>query len=139
MDNHDVRTRHGSLNQSPNSFASSSPAGGVIRRHGRIWEKHQMTVKTHVTKIEAAQEGGVLASIVIESDLGLIELEVHGDLKTDAAIQNPLADVLEQVRQKLADFGRDLQDEMKQTNAAKMLRLSLPEYEENTEENDDEP
>ena len=91
-----------------------------------------MAVKTHVTKIEAAPEGGVLASIVIESDLGLIELEVHGDLKTDAAIRDPLADALEQVRQKLADFGRDLQDEMKQSNAlAKMLRLSLPEYEEN--------
>jgi hypothetical protein len=39
-----------------------------------------MAVKTHVTKIEAAQEGGVLASIAIESDLGLIELEVHGDV-----------------------------------------------------------
>jgi hypothetical protein len=30
----------------------------------------------NVTKIGAAQEGGVLASIVIESDLGLIELEI---------------------------------------------------------------
>ena len=98
-----------------------------------------MAVKTHVTKIEAAQEGGVLASIVIESELGLIELEVHGDLKTDTAIRDPLADALEQVRQKLADFGRDLQDEMKQSNTvAKMLRLSLPEYEENAEENDSE-
>jgi|HubBroStandDraft_2_1064218.scaffolds.fasta_scaffold1693931_2 hypothetical protein len=97
-----------------------------------------MAVKTHVTKIEAVQEGGVLASIVIESDLGLIELEVHGDLKTDASIRDPLADALEQVRLKLADFGRDLQDEMKQSTAAKMLRLSLPEYEENTEESDGE-
>jgi hypothetical protein len=97
-----------------------------------------MAVKTHVTKIEAVQEGGVLASIVIESDLGLIELEVHGDLKTDASIRDPLADALEQVRLKLADFGRDLQDEMKQSTAAKMLRLSLPEYEENTEETDGE-
>jgi hypothetical protein len=50
-----------------------------------------MAAKTHVTKIEAAQEGGVLASIVIESDLGLIEWEVHGDLKTDAAIRDPLS------------------------------------------------
>jgi hypothetical protein len=99
-----------------------------------------MTVRTHVTKIEAVQEGGVLASIVIESDLGLIELEVHGDLKSDAAIRDPLPDTLEQVRQKLADFGRDLQDEMMQSNAvAKMLRLSLPEYEEDAEENDVEP
>jgi hypothetical protein len=97
-----------------------------------------MAVKTHVTKIEAVQEGGVLASIVIESDLGLVELEVHGDLKTDASIRDPLADALEQVRLKLADFGRDLQDEMKQSTAAKMLRLSLPEYEEDTEENDGE-
>jgi|SRR5580704_7624958 hypothetical protein len=97
-----------------------------------------MAVKTHVTKIEAVQDGGVLASIVIESDLGLIELEVHGDLKTDASIRDPLADALEQVRLKLADFGRDLQDEMKQSTAAKMLRLSLPEYEENTEESDGE-
>jgi hypothetical protein len=97
-----------------------------------------MAVKTHVTKIEAVQEGGVLASIVIESDLGLIELEVQGDLKTDASIRDPLADALEQVRLKLADFGRDLQDEMKQSTAAKMLRLSLPEYEENTEESDGE-
>jgi hypothetical protein len=97
-----------------------------------------MAVKTHVTKIEAVQDGGVLASIVIESDLGLIELEVHGDLKTDASIRDPLADALEQVRLKLADFGRNLQDEMKQSTAAKMLRLSLPEYEENTEESDGE-
>jgi hypothetical protein len=97
-----------------------------------------MAVKTHVTKIEAVQDGNVLASIVIESDLGLIELEVHGDLKTDASIRDPLADALEQVRLKLADFGRDLQDEMKQSTAAKMLRLSLPEYEENTEESDGE-
>jgi hypothetical protein len=97
-----------------------------------------MAVKTHVTKIEAVQDGGVLASIVIESDLGLIELEVHGDLKTDASIRDPLADALEQVRLKLADFGRDLQDEMKQSTAAKMLRLSLPEYEENPEETDGE-
>jgi hypothetical protein len=59
-----------------------------------------MAVKTHVTKIEAAQQGGVLASIVIESDLGLIEWEVHGDLKTDAAIRDPLPEALEQVRQK---------------------------------------
>ena len=99
-----------------------------------------MAVKTHVTKIEAAQEGGVLASIVIESDLGLIELEVHGDLKADVAIRDPLPDALEQVRQKLADFGRDLHDEMKQSNAvAKMLRLSLPEHEEDADENDGEP
>jgi hypothetical protein len=97
-----------------------------------------MAVKTHVTKIEAVQEGGVLASIVIESNLGLIELEVHSDLKTDASIRDPLADALEQVRLKLAEFGRDLQDEMKQSTAAKMLRLSLPEYEENAEEDDGE-
>ena len=63
-----------------------------------------MAVKTHVTKIEAAQEGGVLASIVIESDLGLIELELHADLKTDAESRDPLADALEQVRQKLGAF-----------------------------------
>jgi hypothetical protein len=44
------------------------------------------------------------------------------------------------VRQKLADFGRDLHDEMKQSNAvAKMLRLSLPEHEEDADENDGEP
>jgi hypothetical protein len=67
-----------------------------------------------------------------------VSLEVHGDLKTDASIRDPLADALEQVRLKLADFGRDLQDEMKQSTAAKMLRLSLPEYEENTEESDGE-
>ena len=99
-----------------------------------------MAVKTHVTKIEAVQEGGVLASIVVESDLGLIELEVHGDLKTDASIRDPLADALEQVRQKLCDFARVLQDEMKQSNVvAKMQRLSLPQYEEDTEANGDEP
>jgi hypothetical protein len=99
-----------------------------------------MAVKTHVTKIEAVQEGGVLASIVVESDLGLIELEVHGDLKTDASIRDPLADALEQVRQKLCDFARDLQDQMKQSNVvAKMQRLSLPQYEEDTEANGDEP
>ena len=99
-----------------------------------------MAVKTHVTKIEALQEGGVLASIVVESDLGLIELEVHGDLKTDGSIRDPLAGALEQVRQKLCDFGRDLQDEMSQSNmVARMLRLSLPECEQNIEENDGEP
>jgi|ERR1035438_8587238 hypothetical protein len=44
-----------------------------------------MAVKMHVTKIEAADEGGVLVSVIIESDLGPIELEIHADLKTAAA------------------------------------------------------
>ena len=37
-----------------------------------------MPVKTHVTKIEATGEGGVLVSVVVESDLGPIDLEIEG-------------------------------------------------------------
>ena len=44
-----------------------------------------MPVKTHVTKIEATGEGGVLVSVVVESDLGPIDLGIEGNLKADAA------------------------------------------------------
>jgi hypothetical protein len=66
-----------------------------------------MAVKTHVTKIEAAQEGGALVSVVIESDLGPIELEVHADLKTDAQTTDPIVGAIDEVRSKLREFGRD--------------------------------
>jgi hypothetical protein len=86
-----------------------------------------MALKIHVTKIEAAEEGGALVSVVIESDLGPIELEVHGDLKTDSSTRDPVAGAIEQVPQKLSDFGRDLQVEMQKSDAVMtMLRLSLP-------------
>jgi hypothetical protein len=51
-----------------------------------------------VTKIEAIGEGDVLASIVIESDLGQIELEVEGGLKTDAMTQDPLIHALDEIK-----------------------------------------
>jgi hypothetical protein len=76
------------------------------------------------------QSRKAVCCIVIESDLGFIELEVHGDVKIDAAIIDPLAHA-----HRCAE--RDLEDELMRSNAvAKMPRLSLPEYEEDTEEND---
>jgi hypothetical protein len=86
-----------------------------------------MAVKTHVTKIEAAPEGGVLVLVAIESDLGPVEFEVYADLKTDARSEIPLVNALDEVRQKLLAFGRDLQDEMQNPEVlAGMMHLSLP-------------
>jgi hypothetical protein len=86
-----------------------------------------MAVKTHVTKIEAAPEGGVLVLVAIESDLGPVEFEVYADLKTDARSEIPLVNALDEVREKLLAFGRDLHDEMRNPEVlASMMHLSLP-------------
>ena len=85
-------------------------------------------MKIHVTKIEAIGEGDVLASVVIESDLGQIELEVEASLKTDASTQDPLIHALDEVRNKLLAFAGDLQAEMKAADVlTRMVRLSLPD------------
>jgi hypothetical protein len=84
-----------------------------------------MAVKTHVTKIEAAPEGGVLVLVAIESELGPVEFAVYADLKADAP--DPLVAALDEVRDKLLAFGRDLQQEMQSPAVlAGMMRLSLP-------------
>ena len=86
-----------------------------------------MASKTYVTKIEAAEEGGVAVSVFIESELGPVELEVLGELDTEPGTADPLVLALDQVRQKLADFGRDLQAEMQKPDVVmEMLRLALP-------------
>ena len=55
-----------------------------------------MALKIHVAKIEAADEGGVLVSVVIESDLGPIEWEIHTDVKSDARNTDPIVNAIEQ-------------------------------------------
>jgi hypothetical protein len=72
-----------------------------------------MSVQIHVTKIEAIGEGKVLASVVAASELGPIELEVEGDLTTDAEAQDPLIHALGEVRDKLLAFAAELRVEMK--------------------------
>jgi hypothetical protein len=52
-------------------------------------------MRTYVTKVEAAEEGGALVSIVIESGLGPIELEILGDLVLQLSL--PPAQTMEDV------------------------------------------
>jgi hypothetical protein len=86
-----------------------------------------MAVKTHVTKIEATPEGGVLVLVAIESELGPVEFEVYADLKTDARSEDPLLNALDEVREKLLAFGRELQEAMQNPAVlAGMMHLSLP-------------
>ena len=87
-----------------------------------------MPVKTHVTKIEATGAGSVLVSVVLESDLGPIELEIEASLEADARTQDPIIHALDEVREKLLTFGADLQAEMKAPNIlTRMVHLSLPD------------
>jgi hypothetical protein len=86
-----------------------------------------MSVEIHVTKIEATGEGTVLVSVVA-SELGPIELEVEGDLTTDAEAQDPLIHALGEVRDKLHAFAAELQAEMKDPDVlTRMVHLSLPD------------
>jgi hypothetical protein len=88
-----------------------------------------MSVEIHVTKIEAIGQGSVLVSVVIESDqIGSIELEVEGDLKTDSETQDPLIQALCEVRDKLLTFADELQVEMQTPDVlTRMVYLSLPD------------
>jgi hypothetical protein len=97
-----------------------------------------MAVKMHVTKIEAADEGGVLVSVIIESDLGPIELEIHADLKTDARITDPIVNAVDEVREKLQKFAYELRNEAATPGLLdNMLRLSRPSYEQSDEIDDE--
>jgi hypothetical protein len=87
-----------------------------------------MSVEIHVTKIEATGEGMVLVSVVVASELGPIELEVEGDLTTDAEARDPLIHALGEVRDKLLAFAAELQAEMKDPDVlTRMVHLSLPD------------
>jgi hypothetical protein len=87
-----------------------------------------MSVEIHVTKIEAIGQGSVLVSVVVESELGPIELEVEGDLETDVETQDPLIHALGEVRDKLLAFADELQVKMKDPDVlTRMVNLSLPD------------
>ena len=88
-----------------------------------------MSVEIHVTKIEAIGQGSVLVSVVLESEqLGAMELEVEGDLKTDSQSQDPLIQALGEVRDKLLAFADELQAELQAPDVlTRMVHLSLPE------------
>jgi hypothetical protein len=87
-----------------------------------------MSVEIHVTKIEAIGGGDVMVSVVIESDLGQIELEVEGDLDSDSEVQDPLIHALGEVRDKLLAFAGELQAAMQTPDVlTHMVHLSLPE------------
>jgi len=87
-----------------------------------------MSIEIHVTKIEAIGQGSVLVSVVVESELGPIELEVEGDLETDVETQDPLIHALGEVRDKLLAFADELQVKMKDPDVlARMVNLSLPD------------
>jgi hypothetical protein len=110
-------------------------ADGSGQRHPR---GKAMALRIHVTKIEAAEEGGALVSIVIESDLGPIELEIYADLKTDARNSDPIVNAIDEVREKLQIFGDELRNEMAKPGILnKMLRLSRPTYEQSDEVDDE--
>jgi hypothetical protein len=88
-----------------------------------------MSVEIHVTKIEAIGQGSVLVSVVIESEqIGSIELEVEGDLKTDSKAQDPIVQALGEVRGKLLTFADELQVELQTPDVlTRMAHLSLPD------------
>jgi hypothetical protein len=88
-----------------------------------------MSVEIHVTKIEAIGQGSVLVSVVIESEqIGSIELEVEGDLKTDSKTQDPIVQALGEVRDKLLTFADELQVELQTPDVlTRMVHLSLPD------------
>jgi hypothetical protein len=88
-----------------------------------------MSVEIHVTKIEAIGQGSVLVSVVIESEqIGSIELEVEGGLKTVSETQDPLIYALGEVRDKLLAFADELQVEMQAPDVlTRMVHLSLPD------------
>jgi hypothetical protein len=87
-----------------------------------------MSIEIHVTKIEAIGQGSVLVSVVVESELGPIELEVEGDLETDVETQDPLIHALGEVRDKLLAFADELQAKMKDPDVlTRMVNLSLPD------------
>jgi hypothetical protein len=110
-------------------------ADGSGQRHPR---GKAMALRIHVTKIEAAEEGGALVSIVIESDLGPIELEIYADLKTDARNSDPIVNAIDEVREKLQKFGDELRNETAKPGILnKMLRLSRPTYEQSDEVDDE--
>src|SRR5712692_7386126 len=110
-------------------------ADGSSRRHPS-WKA--MALSIHVTKIEAADEGGALVSVVIESDLGPIELEIYADLKTDARDTDPIVNAVDEVREKLQKFGDELRNETATPGIlCKMLRLSRPTYERSDEVDDE--
>jgi hypothetical protein len=87
-----------------------------------------MSIEIHVTKIEAIGQGSVSVSVVVESELGPIELEVEGDLETDVETQDPLIHALGEVRDKLLAFADELQVKMKDPDVlTRMVNLSLPD------------
>ena len=88
-----------------------------------------MSVEIHVTKIEAIGQGSVLVSVVIESEqLGSMELEVEGGLKTLSQAQDPLVQALGEVRDKLLAFADELQAELQTPDVlTRMVHLSLPD------------
>ena len=73
-----------------------------------------MSVAVYVTKIEMVDPKKAAVSVVIDSDLGRLQLDLAAD-----ASDRP-NDILEQVRERLARFGNEL------LNSSNSLRLSVP-------------
>lgn len=77
-----------------------------------------MTVTLYATKIETVDSKTVLVSVVIDSDLGRLAL----DISAETADGNP-SNILQRVRQRLARFGNELLNSAGQPDA---FRLSIP-------------
>jgi hypothetical protein len=96
-----------------------------------------MAVKMHVTKIEAADEGGVLVSVIIESDW-THRVRNPCRSQTDARITDPIVNAVDEVREKLQKFGYELWNEAATPGVLdNMLRLSRPSYEQSDEIDDE--
>jgi hypothetical protein len=79
---------------------------------------HDMTITLYATKIEPIDLETTVVSVVIDSDLGRLVL----DVAAETADGNP-GTILQQVRERLARFGNELLNSAGKSNA---LRLSMP-------------